>query len=157
MEHEKIFFSQSVRKEDLKKFRVMKKEEFDFLGEKFIFIIIGSSHFIYCEKLKFFEVFSSKEFKGRKKEEFDLKNGSKQKQKIIYENKFLKTKTKIRINIKEKEKKKKDYKEGRYDLFYEFKNGAITGIKIKKKSFKTIHTYPEHRKHVYSKTRFFLK
>lgn len=119
----------------------------EFLGARFEFNIIGSSHYIQCPDLAYHEVFSCKTVDNTDVESLDL-TGSFTRE-FTFENDHLAAETVIQTNPLDAFDPRQEY-----TLCYKFAEDAYTTIDLTDTGYETYHTYPEYDLALYSQTRF---
>jgi len=112
-------------------FKTLKK---NFLGQDFVFNIIGESHMVVSDV--FSEVCSCVDLGGVPAGVLNVKEESEKF--FVFENDFVKCETTVFIRKASVVAVPEDY-----DLFHEFGKDAFTGIFIGDGYYETIHTYPE--------------
>tara|TARA_Y100000310_G_C20477842_1_gene713277 strand:- start:383 stop:862 length:480 start_codon:yes stop_codon:yes gene_type:complete len=125
-------------------------------GKRFVFRIIGGSHFISSKDCNYGELYSCVPFDDENMELLNLNilNVKKiiEKKIVKFENEFLSCENNISVLKLSECDVRKDF-----DLFYEFDEGAFTGININDEGYKTVHTYPEYDRIVFTGSNFVMK
>lgn len=119
----------------------------EFLGHEFVFNIIGSSHYIYCDNISYYEISScepvdaSSIYTVQIDRDIDLE--------FSFESESVDTNTEVKSYDLDKFVKNKEY-----DLKYKFCEDAYTTINIENQSYTTWHTYPEFDLALFTRTNF---
>lgn len=122
--------------------------EKEFIGHEFVFNIIGSSHYIYCEDIPYYEISSCKPVDASSVYSIRLNTN------INLEFKFTSDDIQTEIKVKSHELNAFDT-DKTYDLQYKFAENAYTTINLNENSYTTWHTYPEFDLALFTETLFF--
>lgn len=124
------------------------KTEKEFIGHNFVFNIIGSSHYIYCESIPYYEISSCKPVEATSVYSINIDTDIDLQ--FTFESDSVKTKTTVKSYKLDRFVKDKDY-----DLKYKFSEDAYTAIELKEESYITWHTYPVFNLALYTETDFY--
>lgn len=123
------------------------KTETEFIGQNFVFNIIGSSHYIYCKDIPYYEISSCKSVKASSV--CSIKLTTDINLQFTFESADITSKIKAKsYSIDKFDKEKK------YDLKYKFAEDAYTAIDLRDTSYITWHTYPEFNLALLTETTF---
>lgn len=122
----------------------------EFFGQTFVFNIIGSSHYIYCKDIPYYEISSCKSVNASNVHSIELtKDFSLQ---FTFESPKIQAETQLKTyDLSEFDTTKT------YDLIYKFAEDAYTAIDIRDTSYVTWHTYPEFNLALFTETNFLSK
>jgi len=127
---------------------IYSKTEEEFIGHDFVFNIIGSSHYIYCSDIPYYEISSCKPVKASSV--YSIKINTNIDLQFTFESRDIKTETTVKSYSLDRFVKSKDY-----DLKYKFGEDAYTTIDLREQSYITWHTYPEFDLALFTETDFY--
>lgn len=128
--------------------QIYKSERCQFMGMDFVFNIIGSSHYIFCEEADFHEILACVEMEENDTREIKLEHGE---MSLYYNSGPIFDTTTLVKSVPIERFSKDDM-----DIKYKFGENAYTGIEIFEDYYHTYHTYPEKDLAIYSITKFSL-
>lgn len=139
--HNKLYFLQQESAESLESsLNIIKKTEVSLLTHIFNFFIIGQSHYIYSEAIRFHELFSCLPIEDA----ICLKLSEKH-----FNHEFENITGDLSINTKifsEDFENSFQNSSKNYQLSHTFEPAGFTGISFNDSEYKTVHTYPEWNK-----------
>lgn len=127
---------------------IYSKTEAEFIGHDFVFNIIGSSHYIYCNDISYHEISSCKPVNASSV--YSIKINTNINLQLTFETRNIKTQTNVKSYSLDRFVESKDY-----DLKYKFSEDAYTTIDLREQSYITWHTYPEFDLALFTETDFY--